>query len=118
MNPKRVYVDFLIDILDSIEKIEQFTKDIDYDQFETDDKTSYAVIRAFEIIGEAAKEIPDEIKDIYSNLPWKEMTGMRDKLIHVYFGVNKAVVWETIQKDIPALKPLIKKIIDEEKELN
>ena len=115
MNPKRVYLDFLIDIFDSIEKIEQFIDNMEFDQFKRDDKTSYAVIRAFEIIGEAAKEIPEEIKEKYTDLPWKEMTGMRDKLIHVYFGVNLEVVWKTIQEDIPSLKQLIKKVIQEEK---
>ncbi|TET76816.1 MAG: DUF86 domain-containing protein [Candidatus Heimdallarchaeota archaeon] len=63
MNTKRVYIDFLNDIFDSNEKIEQFIEGMDYNQFEKDEKTSFAVIRAFEIIGEAAKEIPDEIKE-------------------------------------------------------
>jgi uncharacterized protein with HEPN domain len=114
MNPKREYIDFLNDILDSIIKIEQFTENMEYDEFINDEKTSYAVIRALEIIGEATKEIPSEIRENYSELPWKEMVGMRDKLIHVYFGVNLDVVWETIQKDIPSLKSSVIEIIEEE----
>ena len=115
MNPKRVYIDFLNDILESIEKIEKFTEDMDIHHFKKDDKTSYAVLRAFEIIGEASKEIPPEIKEKYTELPWKEMAGMRDKLIHAYFGVNLEVVWKTIQEEIPVLKPLIQKVIKNEK---
>lgn len=115
MKPKRVFIDYLDDILDSILKIEQFTEEMDFIQFEDDAKTSYAVIRAFEIIGEATKEISNEVKDKYTDLPWKEMAGMRDKLIHAYFGVNLEVVWKTIQQDIPLLKTLIQKVINEEK---
>ena len=115
MKPKRVFIDYLDDILDSILKIEQFTEEMDFIQFEDDAKTSYAVIRAFEIIGEATKEISNEVKDKYTDLPWKEMAGMRDKLIHAYFGVNLEVVWKTIQQDIPLLQTLIQKVINEEK---
>ncbi|MHA1816806.1 MAG: HepT-like ribonuclease domain-containing protein, partial [Candidatus Heimdallarchaeaceae archaeon] len=115
MNPKRIYSDYLEDIIESILKIEEFTKDMDYIQFKDDSKTSYAVIRAFEIIGEAAKKIPNEIKSKYANLPWKEIAGMRDKLIHAYFGVNLEVVWKTVIQDIPNLKPLVLKAINEEK---
>ena len=114
MNPERVYVDFLNDILESIEKIEQFISNMDYQDFVKDDKTNYAVIRAFEIIGEASKEIPDELKEEYDEIPWKEMDAMRDKLIHSYFGVDLEVVWKTIEEDISTLKPLIQKIIEKE----
>lgn len=116
MKPRRVYIDFLNDILESTEKIKQFTANTDFNHFKKDDKTSYAVIRAFEIIGEAAKEIPDEIKEKYAQLPWKEMTSMRDKLIHAYFGVDLEVVWKTIHEDIPALKQLIREVIEKENE--
>lgn len=109
-----MYVDFLNDILDSIEKIELFTEDMDFEQFKNDDKTTYAVIRAFEIIGEAAKEIPMEIKEKYPKVPWKEMGSMRDKLIHAYFGIDLEVVWKTIHEDISALKPLFTDIIEKE----
>lgn len=115
MKPKRVFIDYLDDILDSILKIEQFIEEMDFIQFSDDAKTSYAVIRALEIIGEATKEIPDEVKDKYTDLPWKEMSRMRDKLIHAYFGVNLEVVWKTIQQDVPTLKKLIQKVINEEK---
>jgi len=113
MKPKSHYFDFFNDILESIEKIEQFTTGMNYSQFATDDKTSFAVIRALEIIGEAAKAIPEKIKEKHHELPWKEMSGLRDKLIHVYFGVNLEVVWETIEEDIPKLKPIIAEIIKE-----
>ncbi|MHA1219115.1 MAG: HepT-like ribonuclease domain-containing protein [Candidatus Heimdallarchaeaceae archaeon] len=115
MKPERVFIDYLDDILDSILKIEQFTEEMDFSQFADDAKTSYAVVRAFEIIGEATKGISNEVKDKYTDLPWKEMAGMRDKLTHAYFGVNLEVVWKTIQQDIPLLKTLIQKVINEEK---
>ena len=111
-----MYVDFLNDILESIEKIELFTEGMDFEQFKNDDKTTYAVIRAFEIIGEAAKEIPTEIKEKYPKVPWKEMGSMRDKLIHAYFGIDLEVVWRTIHEDITELKPLIKEVVKKKQE--
>ncbi|MGV9172110.1 MAG: DUF86 domain-containing protein [Promethearchaeia archaeon] len=107
MTSKREYIDYINDILDSIEKIELFTHDMNFEEFKNDDKTSYAVIRCFEIIGEATKNLPDRLIKNYKNVPWKEMAGIRDKLIHGYFGVNLKVIWKTIQKDIKKLKPLI-----------
>jgi len=94
-------IDYLQDILDSIEKIRKFIQDFNYTEFEKDDKTLYAVIRAIEIIGEAIKKIPNKIRNSYPNVPWREMAGMRDKLIHDYLGLNTEVVWETATNDIP-----------------
>lgn len=79
-----------------------------------DDKTSSAVIRKFEIIGEATKQVPDVIRRKYPDIPWREMGRMRDKLIHFYFGVDLYIVWDTIKNRLPEVKILIKKIIEEE----
>ena len=106
----RTYQDYLNDINDSIEKINQFVGDMDYDTFVRDGKTTYAVIRALEIIGEATKKLPDDFKAKHNKLPWTEMSGMRNKLIHEYFGVDVRVVWKTITEDIPAIAPIIKEI--------
>lgn len=95
---------FFKDILSAIQAIESFTKDISIDQFMEDDKTSSAVIRKLEIIGEAVKNIPDDIKKKNTEIPWKEMAGMRDKLIHVYFGVDYNLVWQTIKNRFPNIK--------------
>ena len=100
------------DILESIEKIEEFIEGMDFDKFQSDDKTSSAVIRKLEIIGEAVKQLPDEIRDSYKKIPWKEMAGMRDKLIHWYFGVDYEIVWNVIKEEIPQLKPILKEIAD------
>ncbi|MCK5661640.1 MAG: DUF86 domain-containing protein [Methanosarcinales archaeon] len=113
MTAERLISDYLDDIIDTIDKVELFIEDMDFEQFAEDDKTVFAVIRAFEIIGEATKNIPQSIKDKYPSVPWKEMAGIRDKLIHGYFGVKLAVVWETTQQDLPSLKPLIAQIIKE-----
>lgn len=107
----RQYLDYIYDILDSIEKIESFTSNMDYAAFAADDKTVYAVVRALEVIGEAAKKIPDEARKQYPDIPWQKMAGARDKLIHEYFGINIKVVWKTVQESLPPLKPAIAKMI-------
>lgn len=112
---KREFMDYLDDIVNAMNKVEDFTKDMTYVEFIEDDKTTFAVIRALEIIGEAVKKIPSSITKQYPQIPWKDMAGMRDKLIHEYFGVKTKVVWETIKQDIPPLKPLFQRILAEEK---
>jgi uncharacterized protein with HEPN domain len=104
---------YLKDILKAIEAIERFTEGIDFETFSRDDMRSSAVIRKFEIIGEAAKHIPDPIKQKYPDVPWKGMAGFRDRLIHFYFGVKYDLVWETIQVELPKLKLRLKQILEE-----
>lgn len=84
---------------------------MDLAAFKNDDKTTSAVIRKLEIIGEAVKGIPDEIRQKHSKIPWKEMAGMRDKLIHFYFGVDYDLVWETIKKRLSEVKNEIDEIL-------
>jgi uncharacterized protein with HEPN domain len=102
---------YLQDILDAMHAIEKFVEGIDFEEFKADDKTASAVIRKFEIIGEAAKQVPEDIRNKYNQLPWKEMAGMRDRLIHFYFGVKHELVWQTIRDVIPTVKPLIQEIL-------
>jgi uncharacterized protein with HEPN domain len=109
---KKDYKLYLKDIAEAMESIEQFVKGISFDDFAKDDKTASAVIRKFEIIGEATKQIPDEIRQKYPTIPWKEMAGMRDRLIHFYSGVDYKLVWDTIKNRLPQVKPQIKKILD------
>ena len=103
---------YLKDILNSIVHIEEYVANIDYSDFSNDQKTVDAVIRNLEIIGEATKNIPEEIRNQYPNLPWREISGMRDKLIHGYFDVIYSIIWETIQDDLPVIKSEILKILD------
>lgn len=102
---KRNYKLYLEDILDAMGSIERFVAGMKLENFIGDDKTVSAVIRKFEIIGEATKQIPEELTQKYPKIPWKEMAGMRDRLIHFYFGVDHNLVWETSQKRIPNLFP-------------
>lgn len=110
---KRDYTDSLRDILTAIQKAETFVFDIDYDQFASNDEKVYAVIRALEIVGEATRGIPEHVRVRYLTVPWREIAGMRDKLIHHYFGVDLRRVWETVQKDLPELKVMITTILKE-----
>ncbi|MBI5557975.1 MAG: DUF86 domain-containing protein [Deltaproteobacteria bacterium] len=105
MKKIRLIQDYLQDILDAMDKAEEFSASMDLQDFKNDDKTAYAVIRSLEIIGEAAKKIPASFRRRFPAIPWKNLAGMRDKLIHDYVGVSLDVVWRTIKEDIPAVRP-------------
>jgi uncharacterized protein with HEPN domain len=104
---------YLNDIYNAIVQIELFRKDLSFNDFINDDKTSNAIIRKLEIIGEAVKHIPQNIRMNYDDIPWKEMAGMRDKLIHFYFGIDYDLVWKVIDQDLMEIKPKILKILKE-----
>jgi uncharacterized protein with HEPN domain len=108
----RDYGLYLKDIVAAVESIEGFVEGMDFESFKRDDKTSSAVVRKFEIIGEAAKNIPDAVKEEHGSIPWKEMAGMRDRLIHLYFGIDYELVWKTIKNRLPAIKPLLTHILE------
>lgn len=109
----RILLDYLNDILESIINIKTFIEGLDFPAFQKDIKTQYAVIRAMEIIGEASKKIPKEVKENYSWIPWRFMAGMRDKLIHDYFGVDVEVVWNTATENILKLENEINQLVSE-----
>ena len=111
MKAKRVHVDYLRDMLDATEKAIRFTTKMDFTAFAADDKTVFAVVRALEILGEAAKKIPKSVRDRCSDLPWRAIAGIRDKLIHEYFGVNLQVVWQTVQDDLPSLHTALTRLL-------
>ena len=113
---KRIESDYIEDIIASIGHISDFIDETNYEQFIQDRKTVFAVIRALEIIGEAAKSVSTTLQEKYPDVPWKLMAGMRDKLIHAYFGVRLELVWNTIHQLLPPLKLKFEMIIEELRE--
>ncbi len=109
---KREHSFFLKDIAEACKHIQEFTKGMDFEAFLKDEKTSSAVIRKIEIIGEAAKNIPESLRKKYSHIPWKQMAGMRDILIHSYFKIDYNLVWGTIETDIPSIISSVSQILD------
>lgn len=102
---------YLRDIFTAMVAIQEFIENMDFETFVEDDKTASAVIRKLEIIGEATKNVPEGIRREYPQVPWRQMAGMRDRVIHSYFGVDYALVWETVKSQIPLLQPVIVQIL-------
>ncbi|HOW52375.1 MAG TPA: DUF86 domain-containing protein [bacterium] len=108
---KREARDYLNDIVSSVDAIKSFTKGMRFRKFATDVKTIFAVVRALEIIGEAVRNLPADVKKKHPDMAWAEMIGMRNKLAHEYFGVDTSIVWQTIKTDLPPLRAAAYKLL-------
>jgi len=113
MKPKREYIDYLQDMVEAADKAAHFVKDVDFEAFCKNEEKVFAVIRALEIIGEAARNIPKSIRDRYVEVPWDDIIGMRNKVIHGYFGVDLEVIWKTIDQDLPPLQNTLARIFED-----
>ena len=110
----RIYIDYLRDMLENANRAIQFVEGMNYETFNKDEKTIYAVIRSVEIIGEATRNIPEEIRIKYPEIPWRDASDMRNKLVRRYFGINLEVIWQTINEDLPMLSTALQEIIRRE----
>lgn len=100
------------DIVDAIDEIFEFTAGMTYEQFAADRKTQKAVLTNFMIIGEAAGHLPSEVTESYLTIPWPMMRGMRNIVVHVYFGINHETVWNTIQIDLLSVRKPLQLLLD------
>ena len=107
------FLDYVEDIADTMEKAEILLEGVSYEQFEDDFRINFAVVRALEIIGEAAKRLPMSVRERYPDIPWKGMAGMRDRIIHRYDTVDLQIVWDVVKRDIPVIKPQIQQILSD-----
>lgn len=110
---KRSYKMRIEDILHALNKIDQYTLNMSYNQFTKNELIIDAVVRKLEIIEEAARAVPDSIAEQYPEVSWHRMAGLRNILIHEYFGVDKRIVWEIITNDLPNEKPLLEFVMRE-----
>lgn len=108
---RREWQDRIRDILDAIAEIQRFIHGMDYEAFRGDDKSIRAVEMNFIIIGEAASQIPEEIEEKYSEIPWNLMRAMRNRIVHAYFNVDEKLMWDTVQNDLPPLVPALEKLL-------
>lgn len=104
------FLDFVEDILDAMDKAEIAVTGVEFSRFTDDFIINFAVARALEIVGEAAKRIPQEVREAYPAVPWREMAGMRDRIVHGYDNVNLQIMWDVVKQDIPRIKPYLRQI--------
>ncbi|MDE0086697.1 MAG: DUF86 domain-containing protein [Candidatus Poribacteria bacterium] len=107
---------YLEDILEAIDRIQEYVQDVTRKTFETDRMRIDAVIRNLEVIGEVVKQVPDSVRKKYPSVAWRKIAGLRDFLIHKYFDVNLEIVWGVVQSNIPILKTEIQQILKEKSE--
>ena len=115
MSPRHFSL-FFEDTLEAMNRIENYIKDLDFDSFAQNNMVIDAVIRNLEIIGEAIKNIPDNIINKYPDIPWKRMIGLRNIVIHTYFGIDLENIWKIITENIPEVKPKFVTILDDIKD--
>ena len=108
---QRELLDFLLDIIEAIDEIENFITGINFEEFANNREKILAVIKLLGIIGEATKKIPEDLRDQYPEIPWRAVVGMGDVLVHQYWQVDVAVVWETVRSSLPLLKGVIAEMI-------
>ena len=109
---KRTYKMYIEDILESMDKIERYINSLTYETFEKNDLVVDAVIRNIEIIGEASKNIPENVRGEYPEIPWKRIVGLRNIAIHEYFGVDLTIIWEIITKNLPETRSKIELMLE------
>lgn len=110
---ERDYGSYIEDIVEHMNYAEEFIKDLTFEEFVSDKKTVLSVTKCIEIVGEATKHVPDSIREKYSEIPWKEMAGIRDRLVHGYFKVNLEIVWTTVIQEFPELRPMMEKVLND-----
>lgn len=110
---KREWKLFVEDVLESIGLIEKYIEGMKNEDFVNDRKTTDAVVRNLEIIGEASRHIPDEVKEKYPDIDWKGVIGLRNRITHEYFGISLRIVWDIVKQELPKLKEQMKKILVE-----
>lgn len=109
--PKRSADLYLQDIIECIDLIAEYTDGVSREQFFEDQQLVDAVVRRLGIIGEAARQLPEDFRTAHQKVPWDSMIGMRNKILHEYFGVDEAILWKTIQEDLPPLRTLIEALL-------
>jgi uncharacterized protein with HEPN domain len=110
MRPQRAYSIYADHVREAAESALQFVAGMSFEAFAADQRTTYAAVRALEIIGEATKRLPEEIRALEPEVPWKKMAGMRDIIVHQYENVDLKVVWDTIHQDLPSLVPRMERL--------
>lgn len=109
---ERDYGSYIEDIIEHMIYAEEFVKDLTFEEFVNDKKTILSVTKCIEVVGEATKHVPDSVREKYPEIPWKDMAGIRDRLVHGYFKVNLEIVWMTVTQEFPELRPKMEKVLN------